>query len=168
VTRWSDTPTWRSWLSMRRRCLNPGYGPWPYYGGRGITICGRWRERGSFAAFLDDMGERPPGTTLDRIDPDGNYSCGHCDECRARGWPANCRWATPSEQARNRRGIGTGKLRIHRSPTGEVTSYGVRFSYGGRRYYVTLRGARSEAEARRMQAALLAEVYAGRWSPGPR
>lgn len=74
---------------MLQRCLNPNSDNYRWYGGRGITICLEWID--SFDAFLADMGERPTGMTLDRINPDGNYE------------PGNVRWATPKEQARNRR-----------------------------------------------------------------
>ena len=73
---------------MIHRCTEPTDIGWRYYGGRGITVCARWR---SFENFLADMGERPEDRTLDRIDPDGNYE------------PGNCRWATASEQRRNQR-----------------------------------------------------------------
>jgi len=82
------TPEYRTWRGMKRRCLNPGASQYAYYGGRGITICDRWRA--SFEAFLSDMGPRPVGQSLDRINPDGNYE------------PQNCRWATHSIQVRNR------------------------------------------------------------------
>lgn len=82
------TRTYKSWESMRQRCLNPSAPNYPRYGGRGITICDRWS---SFVNFLADMGERPEGVTLDRINVDGDYG------------PDNCCWSTPAAQAQNRR-----------------------------------------------------------------
>lgn len=72
---------------MLRRCRDPNNHKFPIYGGRGISFCERWAD---FSEFLADMGEKPPGMTLDRIDVDGNYE------------PSNCRWASHKTQANNK------------------------------------------------------------------
>jgi hypothetical protein len=82
--------TYKSWKEMRRRCLNLNADQYKWYGGRGITICARWSD---FENFVADMGERPSGTSLDRINPDGPYE------------PQNCRWATAKQQAETNRGL---------------------------------------------------------------
>ena len=84
------TPTYSSWQHMKKRCLDPSWHNYRRYGGRGITICDRWLGRQGFVNFLADLGEKPPDTSLDRINNDGNYE------------PSNCRWATPKEQNNNR------------------------------------------------------------------
>lgn len=96
-----DTPEYRAWQNMLSRCTNPRVPCFVRYGGRGITVCAGWR---SFDDFVADMGMRPTtGHSLDRIDNDGSYTCGHCDDCKAHGAAFNCRWAPRSVQARNRR-----------------------------------------------------------------
>jgi hypothetical protein len=89
-----------TWNAMRDRCRNPKDCRYAWYGGKGTKVCARWDT--SFEAFLIDMGPRPLGRTIDRINNDGHYSCGKCGECLANGWPLNCRWATLEEQANNR------------------------------------------------------------------
>lgn len=85
---------------MQARCYNENEEKYPRYGGRGVYICDRWLN--DFASFLADMGPRPSSThSIDRRDNDGSYTCGKCPQCVERGAPANCRWATPKEQARN-------------------------------------------------------------------
>lgn len=85
------TPTYNSWRAMRERCYYPRHPRWIDYGGRGVLVCDAWRQ---FVAFLADMGERPAGMTLDRVNCDDHY------------YPGNCRWATPLQQVWNRRTIG--------------------------------------------------------------
>lgn len=95
-----STSTYNSWKKMKARCYNQKQYCYDLYGGRGIVTCSRWRD--SFVNFLGDMGEKPSRDhSIDRIDGDGNYSCGHCEECVEKGWTANCRWATPQEQMDN-------------------------------------------------------------------
>lgn len=93
----SRTPANRSWDCMKRRCGNRKHHAYKDYGGRGITVCERWMK---FANFLEDMGERPEGTTLDRIDNSKGY------------YKENCRWATWHEQAWNRRLRKTNKTGV--------------------------------------------------------
>lgn len=84
----SASPTYLTWSAMLNRCTNPKQRSFAKYGARGITVCDRWR---AFECFLADMGERPAGMTIDRIDGSLGYE------------PGNCRWATPSQQSRNRK-----------------------------------------------------------------
>lgn len=96
------TPEYRCWLSAKQRCFNPKSAKFASYGGRGITMCEQWRH--NFSAFLADVGPRPVGMSLDRIDVNGHYA------------PGNCRWATAREQSNNTR-----SNRLVDAPEGRMT-----------------------------------------------
>lgn len=99
----SKTKTYQAWADMKTRCYNSKRAQFAFYGGRGISVCDRWKN--SFENFLVDMGEKPHGHSLDRIDTDGNYT------------KENCRWTTQVEQCNNRR---SNKIITH---NGETLTY---------------------------------------------
>ena len=85
----ANSPEYHAWGAMKQRCYNTSHKFYPRYGGRGITMCARWRV--SFKAFFEDMGKKPfPNHQIDRIDNDGNYEHG------------NCEWVTPKKNVENR------------------------------------------------------------------
>lgn len=101
----SRSPEYQSWKMMKHRCSNDNYTQYEDYGGRGIKVCERWE---SFESFYKDMGDRPKGTTLDRIDHNGDYS------------PENCRWATTTVQNNNSRHV---RLLTHAGETMSVSAW---------------------------------------------
>lgn len=111
------TGTYTTWRSIIDRCTQSNHTKWSDYGGRGITVCDRWRR---FENFLEDMGTKPESRTIDRIDNDGNYE------------PGNCRWATRTEQARNTR---ANRLLTYGGETLTLAEWAERIGVG----YATLR-----------------------------
>jgi len=107
----SGTPTYKTWDSMKRRCLNPKDKDFANYGGRGIMVCQRWIT--SFACFFEDMGVKPKNMTLDRIDNSRGYS------------KDNCRWADCKTQGRNKR---TNNLQTYNGETLPIIEWAERFN----------------------------------------
>lgn len=115
---------YRSWAAAKLRCFYERNSSYKNYGGRGITMCLRWRN--DFEAFLKDMGERPEKTSIDRIDNDGHYSCGKCKECKDNNWKMNCRWATAKQQNENRIStVESAKSKVSEIPESETSEFSV-------------------------------------------
>lgn len=120
------------WVNMRNRCSNPKNRAFPSYGGRGIRVCDRWQQ---FTAFLEDMGRAPSkGYSIDRINNDGNYE------------PGNCRWATKTTQARNKRTTRHVTLNGVTKPLKEWQELGI-LKVSTVQFYNRVRAGLSEADA---------------------
>jgi hypothetical protein len=123
------SPTYITWVAMMGRCRNPNHVKYPKYGGAGIEVCARWLD---FDGFLADMGERPEGKTIDRLERTGNYEL------------LNCRWATPLEQTHNRVAfVNSSSLKTH-CPQGHP--------YEGNNLHVTPKGYRKCRTCDRLRA----------------
>lgn len=120
---------YKTWKAMRKRCNSPSATNYKYYGGKGIAICARW---GKFENFYADMGDRPEGMSIDRIDVNLGYS------------PDNCRWATHSEQMANRENAPAPIILTHNDITGSLSWWakelGIKQKTLYRRYARGLRG----------------------------
>ena len=125
-----------TWSGMKARCLNPKHKNYPKYGGAGITVCEKWL---TWAGFLEDMGERPVGKTLDRIDGKLGYN------------KSNCRWATKEEQIKNRKPQKTLKVNNENHGITHRTKncYSVSLSVNGKSKYFGCRRTLEEAKVLR-------------------
>ncbi len=116
------TATYSTWNCMKTRCENPKTKNYKNYGGRGITVCGRWDK---FENFLEDMGEKPEGLSIERVDNNKGY------------FKENCKWATCTEQSRNRRTRSESKTGIKGVSWDKASGkYVVRISTAHKRFYL--------------------------------
>jgi len=106
-----EHPLYSVFTNMRTRCNNPNHPSFRYYGARGISVCDRWSQ---FWNFVEDMGDRPDGHELDRIDNDGDYC------------PENCKWSSKSDQMKNRRKYYNPKIRGEKNVRCKITDEQVR------------------------------------------
>ena len=123
-----------SWQSMNRRCYDPSFQSYKNYGAKGITVCDRWLQ--SFANFLEDMGERPRNTTLDRVENSKGYS------------KENCRWATPRQQSNNK---GNNVPLFYKGRTLTVAMWAIKLGIPAATIYTRLRKGWSVQEALTIQ-----------------
>ena len=118
----STHPLYSTWSGIKSRCYNPNMTSYDYYGGRGITVCDRWLN--SFESFLEDMGDRPAGYTLDRIDSNKGYS------------PDNCRWANITVQRLNSLLHKNNSIGVRGVQVSNSGKYRSRIVFKGKRYHL--------------------------------
>ena len=130
----SGSPIYEIWCGIKKRCYNPRSLAFRYYGARGIVLCQGWQ---SPIRFLSDIGPRPSKRhSIERLDNEGNYSCGKCPECKRRKWLANCVWATPRVQSRNNR---RNHIITFRGKSRLLTDWAKRIHIGYRTLYARLK-----------------------------